>query len=363
MMRMSLDLDQLIPTDWMKAAYQTLQDSKAAFGLAHKTLNNRVTSFFVPEHHRQTESLAPEVMAKLQTLRTALLENDWQDGENGIYPPSLVFDNEWQDFLRYYPAVWFDMPSIWERLQEKQYQKFSSDIDLEGYPSYYLQNFHYQTDGYLGEMSANLYDLQVEILFNGSADAMRRRILKPLKIHLQSLEGVTERSLKVLDVACGTGRSLKMIRAALPKASLFGVDLSPTYLRKANQILSQSLDEMPQLIQANGEDLPYQDDYFHAVTSIFLFHELQPQARQNTINEAFRVLKPDGILILCDSIQAIDSPDFQSVMDNFSSIFHEPYYRHYITDNLVGRLEKAGFKIIHTETHLVSKYWIAIKPS
>ena len=45
--------------------------------------------------------------------------------------------------------------------------------------NYYLQNFHYQTDGYLSDLSANLYDLQVEILFNGAADAMRRRIITP----------------------------------------------------------------------------------------------------------------------------------------------------------------------------------------
>ena len=42
------------------------------------------------------------------------------------------------------------------------------------YPDYY-QNFHHQTDGYLSDHQA-LYDLQVEILFNGSADAMRRRV-------------------------------------------------------------------------------------------------------------------------------------------------------------------------------------------
>jgi hypothetical protein len=74
-----------------------------------------------------------------------------------------------------------------ERANQKRYQEFSSDVETEGYPSYYLQNFHHQTNGYLSDLSANLYDLQVELLFGGTADPMRRRILAPLKQGLKAL--------------------------------------------------------------------------------------------------------------------------------------------------------------------------------
>jgi hypothetical protein len=70
---------------------------------------------------------------------------------------------------------------------QKKYQDFSPEVAKDGYPSYYLQNFHHQTDGYLSDASANLYDLQVEILFGGSADVMRRRILAPLSKDLKLL--------------------------------------------------------------------------------------------------------------------------------------------------------------------------------
>ncbi|MEJ1933635.1 SAM-dependent methyltransferase, partial [Nostoc sp. NIES-2111] len=42
--------------------------------------------------------------------------------------------------------------------------------------------------------------------------------------------------------------------------------------------------------------------------------------------------------------------------------FHEPYYKHYTTDNLVERLEKAGFESIEVQVHFMSKYLIARKP-
>ncbi len=355
-------IEQLIPKEITKLAYQTIQQGKASFSLGHQTLSNRLTSIFAPSQDKKTKPLSQETIEKLTKKREQLLEIDWEDANQGIYPISLLFNEEWVDFLRYYPAVWLDMPHIWQKVEKKQYHKFSSDIEKQGYPNYYLQNFHHQTNGYLSDMSANLYDLQVEILFSGTANAMRRRILAPLKQGLSNFSNLPPQSIKVLDVACGSGYTLKLIRAANPKVSLFGTDLSPAYLRKANQLLSEIPGELPQLLQANGEELPYQDNYFHGVTSVFLFHELPPQVRQNVIEECFRVVKPGGVFILCDSMQISDSPDLETMMENFPAIFHEPYYKSYIKDDLVERFKLAGFENIETQQHFVSKYLIGYKP-
>jgi ubiquinone/menaquinone biosynthesis C-methylase UbiE len=361
-MQSTPNLDQFIPEPLTRFAYQGFQESKKAFGFVHKLIGDRLTNTVLPEQASKSQPLSPEIFNKLQVKLKALEEKDWQDAQQGIYPRSLLFDNPWSDFFRYYPEVWLDMFKIWQRIDKREFQSFDAAIDRVGYPNYYLQNFHYQTDGYLSDMSANLYDLQVEILFNGAADAMRRRILAPLKQGLQGFAHLPARQIKVLDVACGTGRTLRMLRGTLPQASLYGVDLSPAYLRKANQLLSEISGELPQLVQANGEELPYLDNYFHGLTSVFLFHELPAVARQNVINEAYRVLQPGGVLVICDSIQAIDSPDFQPMMSNFPAIFHEPYYRHYITDNLEERLTTAGFINLEVENYFVSKYWTAHKP-
>jgi ubiquinone/menaquinone biosynthesis C-methylase UbiE len=361
-MQSTPNLEQFVPDSLTKLAYQGFQESKKVFGFLHKQVSDRLTSTVIPEQQGKSQPLSSEILEKLQVRLKKLEEQDWQDAQQGVYPTSLLFDNSWSDFFRYYPEVWLDMFKIWSRLQKKEYQQFDQSIDREGYPNYYLQNFHYQTDGYLSDMSANLYDLQVEILFNGAADAMRRRILAPLKQGLQAFSHLPPQQLKVLDVACGTGRTLKMIRGALPKAALFGTDLSPAYLRKANQLLSEIPGELPQLIQANAEKLPFLDNYFQGLTSVFLFHELPASARQEVINEAFRILQPGGVFVICDSMQAIDSPDFQTMMNNFPAIFHEPYYRHYTTDNLEERLTTAGFTNLEVNNHFVSKYWTAYKP-
>src|SRR5438445_587283 len=79
------------------------------------------------------------------------------------------------------------------------------DASPDRYPRYYARNFHYQSEGYLGQTSAALYDLQVELLFGGTADAMRRRILPPVVRFARARNASAAHPLRILDVACGTG--------------------------------------------------------------------------------------------------------------------------------------------------------------
>ena len=53
-------------------------------------------------------------------------------------------------------------------------------VDRSRYPRYYLRTFHWQTDGWLSERSARLYDFGVEFLFGGTADIMRRMAIPPV---------------------------------------------------------------------------------------------------------------------------------------------------------------------------------------
>lgn len=358
-----------MPDTLTKLAYQAFQDSKSYFGLGHKALATQARRLFKPNLQATTQDIPPGLLEDMTRRRNELLEVDWQDAVAGIYPEALLFDNPWEDFLRYYPAVWFDLPKIWERVEKQDTQHFDTEIDTRQFPRYYLQNFHYQTDGYLSDQSANLYDLQVELLFNGTADAMRRRVLCPLKQGLEALRAAEAESQgdrgsvpqRVLDVACGTGRTLKMLRNTFPDVSLYGLDLSPAYLRKANQLLAQTTGMLPQLVQGRGEDMPYRDNYFEGVTCVFLFHELPGPVRQQVINDCFRVLKPGGVFVICDSIQRLDTPELEPMMANFPAIFHEPYYRDYTQDDLGVRLQQAGFGDIATQVHFVSKYWVARK--
>ena len=345
-----------------RLSYQTLQQGKSLMGLAHKEVSTRLMDVLAPQGSPKTVPVEPQTLMKLRASMERLLAIDWEEAERGLYPTSLLFDAPWLDWASRYPLIWLDMPSTWKRRQERRVRDLPNDVEPANYPDYYLQNFHHQTDGYLSDHSAALYDLQVEILFNGTADPMRRRVLAPL---LKGLERFSERQpsqIRVLDVATGTGRALRQIRGGLPRAQLIGLDLSAAYLRQANRWLSALPGELPQLVQGNGEAMPFAEGSVQGVTCVFLFHELPADARQQVLRDAFRVLEPGGVLVLADSVQLADSPQFAAAMENFRRVFHEPFYRDYIGDDIDQRLSAAGFETITAESHFMTRIWSARKP-
>jgi len=344
-----------------KLAYQTLQQGKALFGITHKEVSSKLMQLLAPEGSPRFEPVPDQLLADLRQAMQTLQERDWQEAEQGLYPASLLFDAPWLDWASRYPLVWLDMPAIWNRRRQRNVRDLPRDVDQRAYPDYYLQNFHHQTDGYLSDHSASLYDLQVEILFNGTADPMRRRVLAPLLRGLKAFTDHAPAQIRVLDVATGTGRTLRQLRGALPQAQLVGLDLSTAYLRQANRWLSELPGELPQLVQGNGEAMPFADASVQGITCVFLLHELPGEARQNVINACYRLLEPGGVLVLADSIQLADSPQFSTVMDNFRRGFHEPYYRDYTGDNIEARLGQAGFEAISAETHFMTRVWSARK--
>jgi hypothetical protein len=184
-----------------KLAYQALQQGKSLVGVAHKEVSTKLMELVAPQGAPKTRPIPPQMLMDLQAANSALMEIDWEEAEQGLYPTSLLFDAPWLEWAARYPMVWLDMPSTWNRRSERNVTDLPRDVEADNYPDYYLQNFHHQTDGYLSDHSASLYDLQVEILFNGTADPMRRRVIKPLVQGLRAFADRPASQLRVLDVA------------------------------------------------------------------------------------------------------------------------------------------------------------------
>lgn len=217
-------------------------------------------------------------------------------------------------------------------------------------PRYYLQNFHYQTDGWLSDHSAELYDFQVDVLFNGATDAMRRQALLPIG---DALNGRRIADLMLLDVACGTGRFLSAIKQNYPRLPVIGLDLSGAYLEKARRTLATW--SWWHVVEASAEQLPMKDESIDIVTSVYLLHELPRTVRQNAASDMARVLKPGGRLILMDSLQHGDHPPFDGLLDLFPVLYHEPNYQDYTGTDLVDQFEKTGLKTRQIDRAFISK--------
>jgi ubiquinone/menaquinone biosynthesis C-methylase UbiE len=210
-------------------------------------------------------------------------------------------------------------------------------------PDYYLQNFHFQTGGLLTEESAERYDTQVEVLFKGTASAMRRQALPPLA---EAFARRDQRKLRLIDLGCGTGRFLDFVKQAWPRLPVLGLDLSQAYIRHARRHLERW--SHVNLVVANAETIPAQDNSCDAVTSVFMLHELPPEVRRTVIGEAARVLKPGGRLILLDSLQRGDEPAYDAMLERFPQFYHEPYYHSYIEEDFAALARPYG--LVHRQS-------------
>ncbi len=282
---------------------------------------------------------SPAAFAELKRRYEDLLMRDWEGARLGHYSARLLFDWHGPRNLRKLSAFARELLAGLSRSRRAGFQELPNGVDLAAYPDYFRRNFHWQSEGYLSENSAELYDALVEFLFLGAASAMRRQAIVPFSEFTRTRPNVP---LQVLDVACGTGTFLGQLATSHPKHSYTGVDLSPFYGAHARR----SLDKFHNvaILQANAETLPFADQSFDVVTSIYLFHELPPRVRRKVFSEMKRVLRPGGLAIIQDSAQLSESSSLEFFLRRFPERFHEPFFKHYLQDPLEALFTEVGFQ-------------------
>jgi ubiquinone/menaquinone biosynthesis C-methylase UbiE len=291
-------------------------------------------------------------LGELLADEARLLIGDALAVADGLYPP-LVGLSDPLGHLGRVGRMLADLPHALSRRASDDATSARAEPAAARVPHYYAQDFHYQTGGYLSEASARLYDVQVETLFMGAAAPMRRTALRAVCEHMR---GRDQRRMRLLDVACGTGRFLREMRLALPALGLTGIDLSESYLKEARSHLADL--RRVALIAAAGERLPFASASSDVVTTIFLFHELPPEVRRQVTAEIARVLKPGGLFVFLDSLQMGDRPGWDGLLEAFPMRFHEPYYAHYVGDDLEGMFAQAGLAGQATATPFLSKLMV-----
>src|SRR5207253_1073274 len=127
----------------------------------------------------------------------------------------------------------------------------------------------------------------------------------------------------ILDMGCGFGKSTRPFVDAFPEADVVGIDLSAPNLELAHH-QAERLGKRIRFVQRPAEATGFASTSFGLVTATMLIHEVPMRVLRRIFEEAFRVLRPNGLLAILDFARTGD-PFRDFVMDGHGARNNEPY--------------------------------------
>ena len=114
------------------------------------------------------------------------------------------------------------------------------------------------------------------------------------------LQLVSDKNPKtVLDIATGTG-DLAILMTNTIAEKIIGVDISAGMLEVGrNKIKSKNLSDKIEMILADSENMPFEDNTFDAITVAFGVRNFENL--EKGLAEILRVLKPNGIFVILET--------------------------------------------------------------
>jgi SAM-dependent methyltransferase len=196
--------------------------------------------------------------------------------------------------------------------------------------------------------SLELKDLSpIDQLHTGGARASME-LLKKIQLPSDAL---------VLDAGCGIGGSSRLLARQF-KARVIGIDLADKFI-KAATFLTQctKLEKTTTFQQGSILDMPFEDNTFDGILCQHVLMNIENKSV--AVKEFFRVLKPEGKLILHEITKGKNNALLLPVpwAGNPDISFLEPW------ETLSAILEKNGFeqKFYSDETHAACKWWQKVK--
>tara|TARA_R110002020_G_scaffold3535_1_gene15755 strand:+ start:955 stop:1683 length:729 start_codon:yes stop_codon:yes gene_type:complete len=110
----------------------------------------------------------------------------------------------------------------------------------------------------------------------------------------------------VLDVATGTG-DLAINLAETGANKIIGLDISAGMLSVGKKkIKEKNLDQTIEMVQADSENLPFEDNHFDAITVAFGIRNFE--TLEKGLAEILRVLKPGGLFVILETSVPTKTP-------------------------------------------------------
>ena len=176
------------------------------------------------------------------------------------------------------------------------------------------------------------------------------------RIIAQDIRGyVPSPTAAVLDYGCGAGDLLRVLADLGARAAFTGCDVSTGMLAEAARRWPPAFGPAPALAPQDGARTPFADRQFDIITISAVLHHVPVEERQAVYRELGRVLKPGGLVVIVDSLQKGDRPEWDGLLDLFPHYFHEPYYADYVGASMESWCLDEDLVPVSTERAFLSK--------
>jgi len=269
--------------EWLR--YQAQQ---RALALALAPIVDAYARLLRPHH----PPAPPDAEALLWRRFEDLLARDWANAEAGLYPKALFFHPPMRDLVAEAPRLLFSgAPERWPGFRR---------------------------------------DLELELMLLGTADVLRRMAIPPLVAAARDLARP-----RIVELGCKSGRLLRQLHAALPRAELVGVDAAPSLIARAREALA---DVPATLVDERIERTSLPEAAFDAAVLWGALHVIDSDGRRGVLRECRRLLRPGGTLVIVEVLQGDDF--FAS---RFASLRSDAALFSWLRDSLPALLSTCGF--------------------
>ena len=155
---------------------------------------------------------------------------------------------------------------------------------------------------------AGKYDVMNDVMSFGI-----HRIWKKIALQHTGLK----KGMRALDVAGGTGDlSIEMSKQVGPTGEIVMSDINAAMLEQGRRrLLDKGIAGNVQFIEANAEDLPFEDNSFDCITIAFGLRNVTHQDK--ALSSMYRVLKPGGRLLVLEFSKPV-VPGLNKLYDFYS---------------------------------------------
>jgi SAM-dependent methyltransferase len=171
---------------------------------------------------------------------------------------------------------------------------------------------------------------------------------------------------RVLDIGCGPGSFLAILGDLKKGVRATGVDIASSQIQFAiENIASRFSGDRIGFVQFEGRDdggveLPFEDETFDKITMIEVIEHIHPYIALKTLEEAKRVLKKDGRIILTTPNYLSHWVVLEWILEKRSLVkYHDQHISKFTPNSITKFLEGAGLEIMKFNTIFVLAPFLA----